>query len=359
MSEVRSRPSATRGRGFARGSRGGYSSRGGRPSRPTNGDLPDSTPTSNLEEEGELGDLKRMYSSKLSTIKELFPNFTDEDIVFALQETDGNLEATIDRISEGNISQWGEVKKKTKERSSQPRSKDPAANAADATHTSTRGGRGRGSTDGFRGRGRGSERPRGGTRGGRGASAAAEPRSTLVDRTSTDTAPTGSVGDWDKDTTPDGVTGGPAQAPEMDNAGLDSSWENINSSEVAPAITPEPAKPSLKPDGTRTWASMFNRPPAPEVSKKVSKEAPSEEAASEQPSMPTSNAEEPGMPGLPPPLPVENINPDVPNTPPPPSMVSSEQAAELTPTKDELTETNLEQVLDTSGPVNSATAATR
>lgn len=42
-----------------------------------------------------------MYSSKLSTIKEMFPGWTDEDIVFALQETDGNLEGTIDRMSEG------------------------------------------------------------------------------------------------------------------------------------------------------------------------------------------------------------------------------------------------------------------
>lgn len=63
--------------------------------------MPDSIPPSDLEEEGELGELKRMYSTKLSTIKEMFPNYTDEDIVFALQETDGNLEATIDRISEG------------------------------------------------------------------------------------------------------------------------------------------------------------------------------------------------------------------------------------------------------------------
>ncbi|KAI4218510.1 MAG: hypothetical protein LQ349_008681, partial [Xanthoria aureola] len=355
MSEVRSRPAAARGRGSGRASRGGYSSRGGRPStRHTNGDMPDSIPPSNLEEEeGELGELKRMYSAKLSTIKEMFPKYSDEDIVFALQETDGNLEATIDRISEGNISQWGEVKKKTKDRA-QPKSKDHATIAADTAHTSARAGRGRGSIDGFRGRGRGSERTRGTTRGGRGASAAAEPRNPTLDKGSTDTAP---VGDWDKDNIADGVAGGPSQAPETDNAALDSSWENINAAEVAPTVAPEPAKPSLKPDGTRTWASMFNRPAAPEVSKKPSKEAPMEEAASEQPPIPASNAGELDMPGLPPPLPVENISPDVPNTPPSPSMVSSEHAAELTPPKDELTETNLEQVLDTSGPPNSGTAA--
>ena len=42
-----------------------------------------------------------MYASKLSTIKEMFPDWTDEDLVFALQETNGDLERTIDRISEG------------------------------------------------------------------------------------------------------------------------------------------------------------------------------------------------------------------------------------------------------------------
>lgn len=48
-----------------------------------------------------MGDLKRTYSSSLSTVKEMFPNWTDEDIIFALQETEGDLQATIERISEG------------------------------------------------------------------------------------------------------------------------------------------------------------------------------------------------------------------------------------------------------------------
>ena len=53
------------------------------------------------EDEGELGDLKKMYATQLSTIKEMFPDWTDEDLVFALQETSGDLVRTIDRISEG------------------------------------------------------------------------------------------------------------------------------------------------------------------------------------------------------------------------------------------------------------------
>lgn len=104
MSEVRTRPLGPRGRGSGRGGRGGHSSRGGRgPSREPNGDQTDSPMAPAMEDTGELGELKRLYSSQLSTIKEMFPDWSDEDIVFALQETDGNLEATIDRISEGKL----------------------------------------------------------------------------------------------------------------------------------------------------------------------------------------------------------------------------------------------------------------
>lgn len=53
------------------------------------------------EDEGEMGELKKTYSSSLSTVKEMFPNWTDEDVVYALQETEGDLQATIERISEG------------------------------------------------------------------------------------------------------------------------------------------------------------------------------------------------------------------------------------------------------------------
>ena len=56
------------------------------------------------EDEGELGDLKKKYASKLGIMKEMFPEWTDEDLVFALQETNGDLEGTIDRISEGMFS---------------------------------------------------------------------------------------------------------------------------------------------------------------------------------------------------------------------------------------------------------------
>lgn len=61
----------------------------------------DGTASNSYEDEGEMGELKKLYSSSLSTIREMFPNWTDEDIVYALQETGGDLQATIERISEG------------------------------------------------------------------------------------------------------------------------------------------------------------------------------------------------------------------------------------------------------------------
>ena len=102
MAEVQSRTSAPRGRGSHRAGRGGFSSRGGRSaSKQLNGEAVASNAVVPLEEQGELGQLKKQYKSQLSTLKELFPDWTDEDLVFALQETDGDLQSTIERISEG------------------------------------------------------------------------------------------------------------------------------------------------------------------------------------------------------------------------------------------------------------------
>ena len=106
MSEIKSRPAAPRGRGSSRGGRGGFINRSGRGgNRQTNGlkaDIAAETPS--VEDEGEMGQLKKTYAPKLGTVKEMFPDWTDEDIVFALQETDGDLQATIERISEGIVS---------------------------------------------------------------------------------------------------------------------------------------------------------------------------------------------------------------------------------------------------------------
>lgn len=97
MSEVASRPA--RGRSAARGGRGSYGSRG---PRKTNGDASPSIDTS--ADQGELGELKKRYQSQLSTLKELFPDWTDAELVLALEESDGDLQTTIEKISEGKQS---------------------------------------------------------------------------------------------------------------------------------------------------------------------------------------------------------------------------------------------------------------
>lgn len=97
---------AVRGRGSARGSaRGGFSTRGGARGgrlQATNGDRAhDEDASASIEEDSEVSQLKKKFGSKVGTIQEMFPNWTDEDVVFALQETDGDLEITVDRITSG------------------------------------------------------------------------------------------------------------------------------------------------------------------------------------------------------------------------------------------------------------------
>ncbi|KAI9245850.1 hypothetical protein BDA99DRAFT_576765 [Phascolomyces articulosus] len=80
---------------------------------------------------GSASDLKKLkskYSSQLSTLKELFTDWTDDDLLFAIQEADGDLEVAVDRISEGLVFQWGEVKsKKSKKEAAQQKAKAAAA----------------------------------------------------------------------------------------------------------------------------------------------------------------------------------------------------------------------------------------
>lgn len=100
MSEVDARPAPSRGRTATRGGRGGFGRGGPRGGhRPTNGTKDLAEPT--IEDQGELGDMKKQYASQLSMLKDMFPDWTDVDLVFALQETDGDLSTTIDRITEG------------------------------------------------------------------------------------------------------------------------------------------------------------------------------------------------------------------------------------------------------------------
>jgi hypothetical protein len=96
MSEVQSRPArGGRGRG-----RGGF--RGSARSHASNGH--DSAPATTTEDNGEVAQLKKKYSDQVTTIQEMFPDWTDADVVFALQENDGDLMTTADGITDGTYS---------------------------------------------------------------------------------------------------------------------------------------------------------------------------------------------------------------------------------------------------------------
>ena len=260
-------------------------------------------------------------------------------------------------MSSGNISQWGEVKKKTKDRS-RSKVKDTAAPFGETSNVPSRGGRGRGGAEGLRGgRGRGGERGRGGSRGGRGGSLINGSRGATADKSFPDFAgatTSAETSTWDS-STPNitAVEGNWDQPAETTTAAPENSWENVLAPEPVQAKVPEEQRTSLKPDGTRSWASIFNKPPPVPVQQKVSQPPLIQELQAEPPTEAEPVPVQYDEPGLPPPIPVE----ERPKTPPMPVPSTSEPAADITPSKDELTETNLEQVLDTSVPPATATAA--
>ncbi|KAF2735022.1 hypothetical protein EJ04DRAFT_534475 [Polyplosphaeria fusca] len=331
-----SRP-APRGRSSARGGRGG---RGPRPNKQTNGDHAASGPVDTSADQGELGELKKRYKSQLSMLKELFPDWTDADLVLAVEESDGDLEATIEKISEGNVSQFAEVKK-TKDRS---RSKVKDATGASATTDgapSARGGpggRGRGGDSIRGGRGRGTERGRGGFRGARGGA-------TNGTRSGGPTAsvPTMESPAWDAPASTDTKENETIAAPV-------SSTTNATEVEAPKAKAAASSAPAKK-----TWASMFAAPKAaPAVPKPKAQPPPPEEELAPAPApaeIPAHEvAQEPAMIELPT-VAVEEA------TSTPEILAEPEPESNLTPSKDELTKDNVEHLPDVSHPPATETAA--
>ncbi|KAF2263716.1 hypothetical protein CC78DRAFT_581096 [Lojkania enalia] len=348
MSEVQSR-TAPRGRSSARGGRGGHGSRGPRSNKQTNGEHTASPPIDTSADQGELGELKRRYQSQLSMLKELFPDWTDADLVLAIEESDGDLQATVEKISEGNISQFAEVKK-TKDRS-RSKVKDAGTAAMDAGPTSrgeTRRGRGGDSVRG--GRGRGTERGRGGFRGSRGGAAngARPAAATSVPTVESPVWETSAVSNDAKEN--DQVaTGGQTTATHVPD--------------------PEAPKPAVAAPPKKTWASMFATPkPAPTPPKPIVQQPPPmkeelptvpvETPAHDVAQEPTVEAEE---------LPIPPVADEVPaeplvaaeETPAAPPELDEKSAPDvnIAPPKAELTKDNVEHLPDVSHPPATETAA--
>ncbi|KAK4134046.1 hypothetical protein BT67DRAFT_462340, partial [Trichocladium antarcticum] len=357
MSEAQSRPVASRGRGSGRGGRGGgFATRGGvRAGTRTNGDSKHDTETTlpAPEDEGEIGQLKKQYGSKVAGIKEMFPDWSEIDILYALQETEGDENLAGDRIAEGIISQWGEVSKPRKERT---RLKGKPETFTTTTGDSTPAGLPRNARGG-----RGADTGRGRGRGGavRGKSIPATLNGARNKETQPLSIPTEESSEWNTKPAEESAAWGEPTATETTPA----------APEAAPTNEIVTSKPATMTQGAKTtWASMLRQATVPKAAPKP-KEAPikAPEAVIDPlpPVEPTASAEEeapaPVEEPTPEPVnetapaaPVEPVVPAVPAVPIVPTVVVPEVA--LLPSKDLLTETNLDKVADDSHPPQTETA---
>lgn len=254
----------------------------------------------------------------------------------------------------GTISQWGEVSKQKKDKS-KAKAKDTFTTTTGADAPSTRPARG-GRADGGRGRGRATER---GARGAvRGRSAAPATNGARAKESQPLSVPTDESNAWN--TTKSADDGGWAQAAAA------TSWEAATASQPAsnaPAQPVEPAKSTVIPQSgaSGTWANMVRQSIAP----KPAPQHPKETAAPKpEPSLePLPAAPEPSVPAAEPepepePEPIAELSaePQRENAPEHHTTVVVPEVA-LPPSKDQLTETNLEQVVDESHPPVTDTVA--
>jgi len=92
---------ASRGRSAA--ARGRSSGPGRHSTRHANGDHKPASDLDAIADQGELGEIKRKYKDELVILKEMFTDWTDLDLVFALSETQGDIALAIERITEGSF----------------------------------------------------------------------------------------------------------------------------------------------------------------------------------------------------------------------------------------------------------------
>lgn len=229
------------------------------------------------------------------------------------------------------MSQWGEVKKKTTDRT-RPKPKEAQNTSTETSAATARGTRGRGGLE-SRGRVR-ADRGRGG-RGGR-AGAVTNGTRTVAPATETSAPALPTTSEW-ATPKPDESTAEPAAEAESEST--------------------EP-KSSVIPEGTKKgWASLFAKPPAPPVQKKPQPAPPAPVPAAEKPAEPV---EEPSVPAPAPasePVPAPAASQKTPVAKPTHPVIPAVPNHTANTPKGDLTETNLEQIPDVSGPAPTATAA--
>ncbi|KAJ2794983.1 RNAPII degradation factor, partial [Coemansia guatemalensis] len=75
-----------------------------------------SAKSSSLEDASDFKALHSKYSGSVKALKELFPDWTEDDLLSAFKDAEGDLEGTINNIAEGHATQWGEVKSRKEKR---------------------------------------------------------------------------------------------------------------------------------------------------------------------------------------------------------------------------------------------------
>lgn len=226
------------------------------------------------------------------------------------------------------MSQWGEVKKKTTDRT-RPKPKETQSTLNETNAATARGTRGRGGLEGRGGRVR-ADRGRGG-RGGRAGAATNGTRTAApAVETSAPIASAATTSEW--------------TTPKAEEATAEPSAEGEGDSTET--------KSSVIPEGTKKgWASLFAKPPPPPVQKKP--QAPPPVPAAEKPAEPV---EEPALP-TPEPVTAPAAAEKTPVAKPTQPVIPAVPTTTVNPPKGDLTETNLEQIPDVSAPAPTATAA--
>ncbi|KAG0165064.1 RNAPII degradation factor [Apophysomyces sp. BC1015] len=177
--------------------------------------------------------LKSKHASKLNSLKELFEDWSDEDLLFAIEEANGDLELAIDRITEGHVSQWGEVKTKKSKKEQKAKVPVPSQPPASSYHHQPA----RGHNDRPKSVGKGAPRP-----------ARAKPAAATWARASSKPATQDSMGTWAS------IASTPKAQDTENTWEAQDSWnasppaaaaphENNDDSWGAPSEAPSPKKP--------------------------------------------------------------------------------------------------------------------
>ncbi|CEH13048.1 Ubiquitin system component Cue [Ceraceosorus bombacis] len=236
--------------------RGGYSRRGGGRQGGGGGGAGNAAQVF-ADDTDETRALRQKYGDKLGLLKELFADWSDEDLLSVLSQSGGEIELAVGRISEGHAEQFSSVKSKNarkKETSAPAISGSNGASAPAAlagrhasrgsghasSDISTRGSRGGSAGRGARGGSRGGMRG-----GGRGGGPAPQSNGHLATSSTDDfptaTAPTSTGPSWAQaiaaaQKKPPTATAAPTVLEEVAEGAAQSAPEAVVSEAAAPAI---------------------------------------------------------------------------------------------------------------------------